>query len=172
MCGRRRGRADHRGGRPGQDLPRRGTRIGRSVSGCAAGRHLWAAWTEWCWQDDADPGAGHAAAIRGGNGAGGRRRCGADPAAVRARIGLAGQYAAVDDYLTGWENVEMVGLLYGLARREARRRTTEVLDRIGLVEAAGRPVKTYSGGMRRRLDLAASLVGRPAVLFLDEPTTG
>jgi len=97
---------------------------------------------------------------------------GHDPAAVRARIGLAGQYAAVDDYLTGRENVEMVGLLYGLARREARRRTTEVLDRIGLVEAAGRPVKTYSGGMRRRLDLAASLVGRPAVLFLDEPTTG
>lgn len=95
-----------------------------------------------------------------------------DPAAVRARIGLAGQYAAVDDYLTGRENVELVGLLYGLTRREIRRRTTEVLARIGLVDAADRPVRTYSGGMRRRLDLAASLVGRPAVLFLDEPTTG
>jgi ABC-2 type transport system ATP-binding protein len=95
-----------------------------------------------------------------------------DPAAVRARIGLAGQYAAVDDHLTGRENVEMVGLLYGLTRREARRRSGEVLDRIGLVDAADRPVRTYSGGMRRRLDLAASLVGRPAVVFLDEPTTG
>jgi daunorubicin resistance ABC transporter ATP-binding subunit len=95
-----------------------------------------------------------------------------DAAAVRARIGLAGQYAAVDDYLTGRENVEMVGLLYGLTGREARRRTTEVLERIGLVEAADRLVRTYSGGMRRRLDLAASLVGRPAVVFLDEPTTG
>ncbi|OLE23654.1 MAG: daunorubicin/doxorubicin resistance ABC transporter ATP-binding protein DrrA [Actinobacteria bacterium 13_1_20CM_3_71_11] len=94
------------------------------------------------------------------------------PAAVRARIGLAGQYAAVDDYLTGRENVQMVGLLYGLTRREARRRTSEVLERIGLVPAADRPVRTYSGGMRRRLDLAASLVGRPTVLFLDEPTTG
>jgi ABC-2 type transport system ATP-binding protein len=97
---------------------------------------------------------------------------GRDPAAVRARIGLAGQYAAVDDHLTGRENVEMVGLLYGLTRRETRRRTGEVLDRIGLVDAADRPVRTYSGGMRRRLDLAASLVGRPAVVFLDEPTTG
>ena len=95
-----------------------------------------------------------------------------DPAAVRARIGLAGQYAAVDDYLTGRENVEMVGLLYGLTRRETRRRTSGVLERIALVEAADRLVRTYSGGMRRRLDLAASLVGRPAVLFLDEPTTG
>ena len=96
---------------------------------------------------------------------------GRDPAAVRARIGLAGQHAAVDDYLTGRENVEMVGLLYGLTRRETRRRTADVLDRIGLVEAADRPARTYSGGMRRRLDLAASLVGEPAVLFLDEPTT-
>jgi ABC-2 type transport system ATP-binding protein len=95
-----------------------------------------------------------------------------DPAAVRSRIGLAGQYAAVDDHLTGRENVEMVGLLYGLTRREVRRRTGEVLERIGLVDAADRLVRTYSGGMRRRLDLAASLVGRPAVVFLDEPTTG
>jgi ABC-2 type transport system ATP-binding protein len=95
-----------------------------------------------------------------------------DPAAVRERVGLAGQYAAVDGYLTGRENVELVGLLYGLTGREARRRTVDVLDRIGLVDAADRQVRTYSGGMRRRLDLAASLVGRPAVLFLDEPTTG
>ncbi|HEV8172734.1 MAG TPA: ATP-binding cassette domain-containing protein [Actinoplanes sp.] len=95
-----------------------------------------------------------------------------DPGHVRNRIGLAGQYAAVDDYLTGWENVEMVGLLYGLTRREARRRTVDVLDRIGLAGVGGRQVRTYSGGMRRRLDLAASLVGRPTVLFLDEPTTG
>ncbi|MEY3019788.1 MAG: hypothetical protein RLZZ272_772 [Actinomycetota bacterium] len=95
-----------------------------------------------------------------------------DPTAARARIGLAGQFAAVDEYLTGWENVEMVGRLYGLSRAEARRRTEDVLERIGLVEAAHRRVGTYSGGMRRRLDLAASLVGRPQVMFLDEPTTG
>jgi ABC-2 type transport system ATP-binding protein len=94
------------------------------------------------------------------------------PAAVRNRVGLAGQYAAVDDYLTGRENVEMIGLLYGLTRGEVRRGTVDVLDRIGLAGVADRPVRSYSGGMRRRLDLAASLVGRPAVLFLDEPTTG
>ena len=94
------------------------------------------------------------------------------PEQVRARIGLAGQYAAVDDHLTGRENVELVGRLYGLARREARRRAGELLERIGLAEAADRQVKTYSGGMRRRLDLAACLVGRPQVLFLDEPTAG
>jgi ABC-2 type transport system ATP-binding protein len=94
------------------------------------------------------------------------------PAEVRARIGLAGQYAAVDDHLTGRENVEMVGRLYGLPRRQARRRAGEVLERIGLVQVADRQVRTYSGGMRRRLDLAASLVGRPGVLFLDEPTAG
>jgi ABC-2 type transport system ATP-binding protein len=95
-----------------------------------------------------------------------------DPAEVRNRIGLAGQYAAVDDYLTGRENVELVGLLYGLVGRVARRRAAEVLDRIGLAGVADRQVRTYSGGMRRRLDLAASLVGQPSVLFLDEPTTG
>jgi ABC-2 type transport system ATP-binding protein len=95
-----------------------------------------------------------------------------DPAQVRASIGLAGQSAAVDDYLTGRENVELVGRLYGLYRGEAQRRAADVLERIGLVEAGDRPVKTYSGGMRRRLDLAASLVGRPRVLFLDEPTAG
>jgi len=94
------------------------------------------------------------------------------PDEVRARIGLAGQYAAVDDFLTGRENVEMVGRLYGLSRGEAQRRTEEVLKRIRLVDAADRQVKTYSGGMRRRLDLAASLVGRPQLLFLDEPTAG
>jgi daunorubicin resistance ABC transporter ATP-binding subunit len=96
----------------------------------------------------------------------------ADPAGVRARIGLAGQYAAVDEILTGRENVEMVGRLYGLPRRQARPRATDVLERIGLTDAADRQVRTYSGGMRRRLDLAASLVGRPQVLFLDEPTAG
>jgi len=96
----------------------------------------------------------------------------AHPTRARGRIGLAGQFAAVDEYLTGHENVEMVGRLYGLSRREARRRTDDVLDRIGLADAAHRRVGTYSGGMRRRLDLAASLVGRPQVMFLDEPTTG
>ena len=96
----------------------------------------------------------------------------ADPDAVRTRIGLAGQFAAVDAYQTGRENVEMVGRLYNLSKQEAKRRTDEVLERIDLIDAADRQVKTYSGGMRRRLDLAASMVGRPEVLFLDEPTTG
>jgi daunorubicin resistance ABC transporter ATP-binding subunit len=95
-----------------------------------------------------------------------------DPARVRERIGLAGQYAAVDDHLTGRENIIMIGRLYGLTRREAIRRTTDIIERTALADAADRPVKTYSGGMRRRIDLAASLVGRPQVLFLDEPTTG
>jgi len=96
----------------------------------------------------------------------------ADPKGVRSRIGLAGQYAAVDEFLTGRENVEMVGRLYGLSRTETKRRADDVLERIDLIEASNRPVSTYSGGMRRRLDLAASMVGRPQVLFLDEPTTG
>jgi ABC-2 type transport system ATP-binding protein len=96
----------------------------------------------------------------------------ADPTGARARIGLAGQFAAVDAYLTGRENVEMVGRLYGLSGPDARRRADDVLERIGLSADAGRRVSTYSGGMRRRLDLAASLVGRPQVMFLDEPTTG
>jgi len=96
----------------------------------------------------------------------------ADPVGARYKIGLAGQSAAVDEFLTGRENVEMVGRLYNLSRREAKRRADEVLERIGLSKAADRKVGTYSGGMRRRLDVAASMVGRPQVLFLDEPTTG
>ncbi len=96
----------------------------------------------------------------------------ADPVTARTKIGLAGQSAAIDGFLTGRENVVMVGQLYGLPTREAKARAAEVLKRIDLTEAADRQVKTYSGGMRRRLDLAASLVGRPEVMFLDEPTTG
>ncbi len=91
---------------------------------------------------------------------------------LRARIGLTGQYAAVDEYLTGKENIEMVGRLYHLPAQAARRRAAELLERFDLTDAASRPVKTYSGGMRRRLDLAAILVVSPPVLFLDEPTTG
>jgi daunorubicin resistance ABC transporter ATP-binding subunit len=96
----------------------------------------------------------------------------AEPLAVRRRIGLAGQFAAVDPELTGRENIEMVGRLYRLPAAEARRRTGEVLERFGLTDAADRRVATYSGGMRRRLDLGASLIGRPPVMLLDEPTTG
>jgi len=95
-----------------------------------------------------------------------------DAAELRARIGLAGQYAAVDENLTGLENLTMVGRLYGARRAAAKRRGKELLERFELTEAAGRAVKTYSGGMRRRLDLAAALVAEPPVLFLDEPTTG
>ena len=91
---------------------------------------------------------------------------------VRRHIGLTGQYAALDNYLTGRANLVMIGQLSRLSRAEAKRRSADLLDRFGLTEAAGRAVKTYSGGMRRRLDLAASLIGRPDVLFLDEPTTG
>jgi ABC-2 type transport system ATP-binding protein len=94
------------------------------------------------------------------------------PAALRARIGLAGQYAAVDENLTGFENLEMVGRLYHLGRGLARERAHELLEQFELSDAADRPAKTYSGGMRRRLDLGAALVARPPVLFLDEPTTG
>jgi ABC-2 type transport system ATP-binding protein len=95
-----------------------------------------------------------------------------DAAKLRAKIGLAGQYAAVDENLTGFENLEMVGRLYHMGRAAARERATELLDHFELTDAAKRPAKTYSGGMRRRLDLAAALVFRPPVLFLDEPTTG
>ncbi|MFI6520927.1 ATP-binding cassette domain-containing protein [Spirillospora sp. NPDC050679] len=91
---------------------------------------------------------------------------------VRARIGLAGQYAAVDEKLTGRGNLRMFGRLYHLPRREARRRADELLERFGLADAADRQVAGYSGGMRRRLDLVTSLILRPEVLFLDEPTTG
>ena len=94
------------------------------------------------------------------------------PDAVRERIGLAGQFAAVDDNLTGRENLIMVGRLTHQPRAELVPRAGELLDRFRLADAADRPVKTYSGGMRRRLDLAAALVHRPPVLFLDEPTTG
>ena len=95
-----------------------------------------------------------------------------DADAVRRIIGLAGQYAAVDGLLTGRENLRMIGRLTHLPREKVRTRAGELLERFGLNDAADRPVRTYSGGMRRRLDLAAALVHRPAVLFLDEPTTG
>jgi ABC-2 type transport system ATP-binding protein len=95
-----------------------------------------------------------------------------EPGLVRAAIGLAGQHAAVDDDLTGRENLFILGLMHHLGRRGARKRAAELLDRFGLADAADRLVKTWSGGMRRRLDLIASLVVAPEVLFLDEPTTG
>lgn len=91
---------------------------------------------------------------------------------VRQLIGLTGQYAAVDETLTGTENLQLIARLLGMPRAEAKQRAGELLERFGLTDAAGRAAKTYSGGMRRRLDLAASLVGRPAMLYLDEPTTG
>ncbi len=108
--------------------------------------------------------------------AGYARVCGADVVhqadRVRELIGLTGQYAAVDEDLTGFENLLLIGRLLEIPRAEAKRRSAELLERFDLAEAGGRSVKTYSGGMRRRLDLAASLVRRPQVLFLDEPTTG
>jgi ABC-2 type transport system ATP-binding protein len=96
----------------------------------------------------------------------------ANPQRVRERIGLSGQYAAVDEHLTGQENLEMVGRLYHLGRARAKRRSRELLEQFQLADAAHRTAKTYSGGMRRRLDLAGALVAEPPVLFLDEPTTG
>jgi oleandomycin transport system ATP-binding protein len=94
------------------------------------------------------------------------------PQRVRRRIGLTGQYASVDEDLTGTQNLVLIGQLLDLTTRDAKRRAAELLEWFDLAEAAGRPAKTYSGGMRRRLDLAASLVGHPEVIFLDEPTTG
>lgn len=94
------------------------------------------------------------------------------PDKVREVIGLSGQYAAVDETLTGWDNLVMFGRLYHLGRQQSINRANELLERFSLTESARRPIKTYSGGMRRRLDLAASLIVQPKVLFLDEPTTG
>jgi ABC-2 type transport system ATP-binding protein len=95
-----------------------------------------------------------------------------NPEKVREVIGLSGQYAAVDEILTGYDNLVMFGELYHLGKKNAVIRANELLERFGLTEAAKRPIKTYSGGMRRRLDLAASLIVKPKILFLDEPTTG
>src|SRR5699024_2813774 len=94
------------------------------------------------------------------------------PEQARRNLGLSGQYAAVDGYLTGFENLVMIGRLYGLRRAQARDRAAELLEQFSLTDAAGKPSKDYSGGMRRRLDLAAALIVRPPVLVLDEPTTG
>jgi ABC-2 type transport system ATP-binding protein len=96
----------------------------------------------------------------------------ADPAEARRRIGVSGQYAAVDENLTGFENLDMVGRLYHVGAKNSRVRARELLEQFDLADAGDRPAKTYSGGMRRRLDLAGALVARPPVLFLDEPTTG
>src|SRR4051794_26609563 len=97
---------------------------------------------------------------------------GREPARVREAVGLTGQYASVDELLTGRQNLVLIGKLLDLGRRSARARAAELLEWFRLADAADRPARTYSGGMRRRLDLAASLVGRPAIVFLDEPTTG
>ncbi|KQX82223.1 MULTISPECIES: ATP-binding cassette domain-containing protein [unclassified Streptomyces] len=94
------------------------------------------------------------------------------PRQLRRVIGLTGQYASVDEKLPGWENLYLIGRLLDLSRKDARTRADELLERFSLTDAAKRPASTYSGGMRRRLDLAASMIGRPQVLFLDEPTTG
>jgi oleandomycin transport system ATP-binding protein len=96
----------------------------------------------------------------------------AEPARVREQIGLTGQYAAVDELLTGRQNLDLIGALLDLTKKERKARANELLAWFDLTDAADRPAKTYSGGMRRRLDLAASLVGRPGIVFLDEPTTG
>jgi len=96
----------------------------------------------------------------------------AEPQRVRSLIGLSGQYAAVDEHLTATENLEMIGCLYGMTRREARKRAEDLIEQFRLTDSAHRPLKTFSGGMRRRIDLAGALLADPPVLFLDEPTTG
>ena len=95
-----------------------------------------------------------------------------EPQRVRSLIGLSGQYAAVDEHLTATENLEMIGCLYGMKRPEARRRANDLIEQFRLTDSANRPLKTFSGGMRRRIDLAGALLASPPVLFLDEPTTG
>lgn len=95
-----------------------------------------------------------------------------EPQRVRSLIGLSGQYAAVDEHLTAIENLEMIGCLYGMKRREARKRADQLIENFRLTDSANRPLKTFSGGMRRRIDLAGALLANPPVLFLDEPTTG
>jgi len=95
-----------------------------------------------------------------------------EPHRVRSLIGLSGQYAAVDEHLTATENLEMIGCLYGMPRSAARKKANELIERFRLSESANRPLKTFSGGMRRRIDLAGALLADPPVLFLDEPTTG
>lgn len=95
-----------------------------------------------------------------------------NPRGVRRSIGLTGQFAAVDEYLTGKENLELFGMLYHLSRKEIKRRTSELLEKFDLTDSANRPIRTYSGGMRRKLDLAACIIASPPVIFLDEPTTG
>jgi ABC-2 type transport system ATP-binding protein len=95
-----------------------------------------------------------------------------EPNKVRSKIGLAGQSVTMDEYLSGLQNLAMIGRLYRFSRKDARRRGLELIEQFGLSDAGGRPLKTYSGGMRRRLDLAASLIAAPPVLFLDEPTAG
>jgi ABC-2 type transport system ATP-binding protein len=100
------------------------------------------------------------------------RELASEPDAVRAAIGVTGQFAAVDGLLTGFENLALMGRLHHLGKRESRQRATELLEKFDLAEAAGKALATYSGGMRRRLDLAMTLVGKPRIIFLDEPTTG
>jgi daunorubicin resistance ABC transporter ATP-binding subunit len=95
-----------------------------------------------------------------------------EPNKVRSKIGLAGQSVTLDEYLSGLQNLTMIGRLYRFSRKDARRRGSELIEQFGLADAASRPVRTYSGGMRRRLDLAASLIAAPSILFLDEPTAG